>query len=226
MPGEAESFEPAGHLLSGGRSLAELLQYAEKHAGAGGDGGGGAAAEGGGDAAPAPDSPSAPAARDAPPPHRAALAPAASVDDALASVRFSLDHGVFAGKSALGARELDALRAWLGLLARAMPGGAAARASIGALLARLPPPSDNATLTSREWDGWLGAWRLGGARAPRAWNEAVAWSGGCAWAGGGGDGYTCGLWTLLHALSLGAPAAGLRPSRAADAARGFVAEFF
>ena len=160
---------------------------------------------------------------------------AAGVDDALSSVHFALAQGVFAGRSQLDAEQHAALRAWLALLAAAMPGGQTARQSVLVLLEQVvasappsagsPVPVAHRPLNVSTWEHWLAEWRLGGRDAPRSWN-APLWSPACEPAADSGGGYTCGLWTLFHTLSFSAPAAGLKPSATMAAIRAFVEHFF
>ena len=207
------STQPLGHVIKMGRGF-DLKRWIEQHA----------SLEGPAVAAAAEDT-SALAHRA----RRAAPAPAASAADAIASVRFLLRHGVFAGRELLGPDEYAALRDWLALLGVAAPGPQSSRDAIQRLLARVVTATrDGRSLSGLNGSTWVrilddGVLEPAADRSPPL--PAWTWTAACAVANGD-DGFTCGLWTLLHALTFSAPAAGISPRATAAAIRGFVAHFF
>ena len=207
-----DSQQPFGHVVKMGRGF-DAKRWIEQHT----------SPEGQAVAAAAEDT-----SRIAHRAHRAAPAPAASASDAIASVRFVLRHGVFAGRELLSPDEYAALRDWLVLLSVAAPGPQLSRDVIQRLLARVVTATrDGRSLSGLNSSSWAHLLRDGvlepaadGSPPLPAWT----WTASCALANS--DGFTCGLWTLLHALTFSAPAAGISPRASAAAIRGFVAHFF
>jgi hypothetical protein len=129
-----------------------------------------------------------------------------------------------------------ALVSFLTVLSKALPGPAAHRGAVQALLARVQGTgSGSAVQTDSEWQAVLSGWRLGAGKG-----DDLDWTANCdpskrggldPGSGGGAgrhitSGYTCGLWTLFHMLVAGAPRAGLTPGEAMGAVRTYVEHFF
>jgi thiol-disulfide isomerase/thioredoxin len=159
------------------------------------------------------------------PPHGGAPpdgAAAARLVDVGEAVWFGLQNGVFAGRTALSAEEVVALRAWLRALTGLLPPALLADGALEAVRELAERPE----LTAAQWaDGvevaidyldegkggvGQGTWGLCADRAPHI------------------RGYTCGLWLTFHTLAARAHDLG-GGTRAADGLRalhGFVTHFF
>jgi len=97
--------------------------------------------------------------------------------------------------------------------------------------------------TDSEWQALLSSWQLGW-MGKDAGEDSLEWTANCdpskridGSSSSGGDsgdgggrhitsGYTCGLWTLFHMLTMGAPRAGLSPGATMAAIRTYVEHFF
>jgi hypothetical protein len=135
----------------------------------------------------------------------------------------------------------DALGDFLRVLSVAFPGPKANRAAVAALLAKVggeaaPGGGPDGVATDAEWEAFLSAFRLAGKVSTA---DNLVWSAlcdptkrspGAADAQGAGRhitvGYTCGLWTLFHMVTMAAPRAGLTAGQPMRAIRAYVAHFF
>ncbi|EWM21565.1 thioredoxin-like protein [Nannochloropsis gaditana] len=132
----------------------------------------------------------------------------ARVEDAFTSLRFALDHDLFLGSKVLRGQALSSLRDLLHVLSLLFPGGPRRRLFRGLLEAVYPLKE----IGIAEWEDLLArhldpvlpslhaasrAGGEGGEGGERASKRSYEWA-----VCGREAGYTCGLWTLFHLLSV------------------------
>ena len=144
-----------------------------------------------------------------------------SLGDAAASLRYAMETAVYGGET-LERERLVALRGVLAAVARAVPAATLAPALLRCLAGGAPSRDD--------WAAWLADPTTVACNATRApvKVDAKAWSATCDPDGAGpetGGVYTCGLWSLFHAIAAAAPDR-LATRDAMAAIRAVVAHFF
>jgi hypothetical protein len=129
--------------------------------------------------------------------------------DAMTALQFAFDKEVFLGVETLGTDSLMHLKSFLRLLALSLPG----RDYRKRFTELYDDVKDRMSLTVDEWSGTMK--RLNPtmlSEAPLHWELC--------------PGYTCGLWTLFHILSVQSGFQGTSPVVTMEAVRGFVESFF